>query len=228
MGALPIILTAWDKYKENCEPFKDWWRFEEMLSRFLLPIRCQQVIFKQNLQQLLAPIVDTDEILEEMLQDGDSAWWADSGMDSALRERLGDAYDVYIDMISDMRRQLKKIHEVLDVAPGNTGWLTDPKADWKRQYKRLRVCFKKPQILSYAKRFEEDNCQISRLLENETRLTPATRRKQSPVSKILQEVRRAAASLYTALSQGWLCSCKDPHAAILRLEQRPVKASRRT
>lgn len=228
LGAFPILLSACEKYKENCEPFLDWWRFEQVLGNLIRPVICEEVFFKQNLEELLLPIVDSDEDLQEMCADPKSDLWQDPVLDKLLHERLGTNYSIYFDMVTDMSKQLEKIGKVLGVEPGRTEWLTDPHWDWKHEYKRLKICFKKTKAQKYATTLAEDNTRISRLLKKEQNLGHLRQNKRSPVGNFLQKVREAALNLHSALSKGWMCQCSAPHSAILRLEQRPAPSKKRS
>jgi hypothetical protein len=116
IGALPLVISALEHYAKGVNTAKRYWRFKTELRSLILQISTERGIFVNTLEQLLTGIVRTEH-MAELISDSQSDTWRTSDVDKKLRDRLRDAYDVYLDNMKGMEVALKMIGEKLALDP---------------------------------------------------------------------------------------------------------------
>ena len=112
IGTLPLVISALEHYAKGVNTAKRYWRFKTELRSLILQISTERGIFVNTLEQLLTGIVRTEH-MAELISDSQSDTWRTSDVDKKLRDRLRDAYDIYLDNMKGMEASLKMIGEKL-------------------------------------------------------------------------------------------------------------------
>lgn len=76
--------------------------------------RFQHTSYVQSIQLLLNPIT-SDQELHDMMDDSNNALWNSDDMADALRERLGDAYQAYMQTIKQIEKITTSLADKLDI-----------------------------------------------------------------------------------------------------------------
>ena len=87
LASFPLIISALEHYREGFEPMKDWWRFRTDFISFINVISGQSLLFDENLEELLSPIIGSDAEMNVLLQDPMGQAWQDSHLEEDLRAR---------------------------------------------------------------------------------------------------------------------------------------------
>ena len=101
LGALPLVISALERYEEGANTAKRYWRYKTELRSLGLQVQTEHGIFIDTLEQLLTGIVRAEHMSDVVASTGGDAWqkW---GIDVKLRDRLGGAYEIYADNVEDM------------------------------------------------------------------------------------------------------------------------------
>jgi len=118
LAVFPLCISAMEHYQDGFEKLQDWWRFRAEFVGFFHAIGNQSVLFAENLEQLLAPIVDSDVTMGKLLNDPGGPLWSDPMLEQRLRERLPKSYDWYRCTIDDMNDAIGKLKIKLGIENG--------------------------------------------------------------------------------------------------------------
>lgn len=118
LGAFPIILTFLEYYRNGLETLQEWWKFRTEFLAFLHEVGVQSVFFSENLEALLAPIVNSDVEMQALLNDPGGPAWRDPELDNRLKERLPQSYAWYKLSITAIENILDSMKKRLGIKPG--------------------------------------------------------------------------------------------------------------
>lgn len=107
LGALPLIISAF----EHAQSFAKKWdllaNFNSENLKVWNDIKDEELMYRLQLQTLLAPLVRDGDLtknrLESLLLSPQSDAWREADLDTALRQRLGEAYDRYFGNIEEIQ-----------------------------------------------------------------------------------------------------------------------------
>ncbi|KAF2122662.1 hypothetical protein BDV96DRAFT_639235 [Lophiotrema nucula] len=220
LGALPLIISAFEHYAEGIATAKRFWRYKTEMRSLIEQIKTTKVIFINTMEQLLTGIVRADQ-MDAFLSRPAGELWRVSEVDEKLKSRLRDAYEIYFDNVRGMEVSLKKIMEKLALDADGKPQFRDPNA-FKQEYKRLKFSVSTSEYGDLMSNLKTYNQNLTQLTKQSIDLEPtrtATKGRSCPNFKALQEF---AKNLYSTLRSSWSCSCPE-HAVNLRLENRVEK-----
>lgn len=61
LGGVPVLVNMLDYYEWSLSPFDEWWNFQRRFMEFVNDVRHQRMLFQQNLELLLDPVIDDNE-----------------------------------------------------------------------------------------------------------------------------------------------------------------------
>ncbi len=117
LGAISIAISACEHWRGVAEKYGRISSFEKQYRKIIEDLKDEQVIFRLQVERLLAPLV-TGEIvqegdLERLVENTQDPLWADEDITCAIMKRLGKAYENYVrvlaDIESDCMRLLKSL-----------------------------------------------------------------------------------------------------------------------
>ncbi len=118
LATFPLIISALEHYKKGFKTIKLWWKYRPAYIEFSHTIGIQNVLYRENLEELLSPIVSGEE-LDSLLADPCGKAWHD--LDDALRGRLPKSYDYYCEIISRVHAVMKRLGEKLGIHEAQVG-----------------------------------------------------------------------------------------------------------
>lgn len=118
LASFPLIISALEHYREGFEPIKDWWRFRTDFLSFIHVISGQSLLFNENLEELLSPIISSDAEMNVLLQDPMGQAWHDSHLEEGLRARLPKSFELYKHITMDIKACMDKLQRKLDMQNG--------------------------------------------------------------------------------------------------------------
>ena len=118
LAAFPLIISALDHYQEGFESLQDWWRFRAEFVGFIHEIGTQSVLFSENLEELLRPIVLSDAEMDALLTDPGGRAWNDPDLETRLQQRLPQSYGWYRCTIDDINVIMEKLKAKLGIQKG--------------------------------------------------------------------------------------------------------------
>ncbi|KAH0545416.1 hypothetical protein FGG08_000557 [Glutinoglossum americanum] len=225
LATFPLVLSALEHYQEGFEALKDWWGFRTEYMGFVHAIGFQSIRFDENLERLLADIIESDAEMNDLLKDPGGQSWSKPGLEDKLRDRLPKSYDWYMNTVNSMITDMEKLKNKLGVKDGETGWADNEtsalsRVRWEYEFRRIKFTLSKKKREKLAKALDRHNEELRKLLQSSDELAPSRRYRKSPPTMSFQRAREHARDLHAVLTSGWRCSCQLSHGANLLLEKR--------
>ena len=112
LAAFPLVLSAIDGYGKGLQHLDTIWRYDKKLKVFERQIQREHQRYRNNLEDLLEPLIDAEKL--EMLLDNprDSAWGAPA-LHEEVRRRLSRSYETYMSTMEDYHEVLSDLENCL-------------------------------------------------------------------------------------------------------------------
>ena len=108
LGALPVAIMALQLGNEAVESHKRLFGYKAVAARYLTVFEAEATIFKNTLTFMLQDITSAIE-LEELLKTQEASTWRDEKFIQRLKDkRLGDDYQVVMNIIHAIHETLEK------------------------------------------------------------------------------------------------------------------------
>ncbi|KAG8528974.1 uncharacterized protein KY384_006663 [Bacidia gigantensis] len=227
LAAFPLLISALEHYREGFEPLADWWKFRTEFVAFIHVIDRQSLLFSENLEELLSPIISSEGEMGALLQNPLGPAWRDPRLESNLEDRLPKSYESYRNTIEDMNSCMAKLQEKLGIKDGKLTWVNDETGSAKNrvrcefEFRRIKYVLAKKKRERLVRELTSNNEELRKIFTSSERL--ASHRKKRRMPNAFKRIRDQACGLYSALQTGWRCQCPqaDPsHHANLLLEKR--------
>lgn len=118
LAVFPLLISALEHYREGFEPLKDWWKFRTEFVGFAHIIGRQYLLFEENLEELLSPIVSSDAEMDMLLNNPQHPSWRNPRLEEMLRSRLPKSYERYRYTIDDMMTCMDVLQKKLHMQDG--------------------------------------------------------------------------------------------------------------
>lgn len=140
LSVFPLVISGLEHYENGFQQIKDWIRFRANFTKFMNALCRQRIFFRQNIEELLAPIVASEYEMSQLLDNPGGRAWADPELNEKLIKRLSGAYEYecYTATAGSILELLEKLKIKLKIVDG-------------------QVRYRSLVIRTYAKRF----CQAS-------------------------------------------------------------------
>ena len=109
-GVLPLLVSAVEHYEDCWRPFERYRRFGDTLDAFQQKLKMQKVVFHNELRILLEKVLERD-IANKMLKDSLHVNWSKHDVEEQLNQQLDSSRDACIDIIEQIREQLRIIED---------------------------------------------------------------------------------------------------------------------
>lgn len=118
LATFPLIISAMEHYENGFQPIKEWIRFRGEFATFLNSLVRQKIFFRQNIEELLSPIISSDYEMSVLLDDPGGRAWTDTELSDRLRRRLPGKfeYECYTTTVSYILEVLEKFKGKLKIA----------------------------------------------------------------------------------------------------------------
>jgi len=117
LGALPLIISAFEHGQSLAKKWNLLANFNSENLKVWNDVKDEELMYRLQLQTLLAPLVRdgdmTKDRLETLLLSPRCDAWKDADIDTALRRRLGEAYDRYIGNVEEIQTLAWRLLEPL-------------------------------------------------------------------------------------------------------------------
>lgn len=102
---------------------KEWVKFRGEFSVFMNALGRQKIFFRQNIEDLLSSVVESEYDLVRMLDDPEDQGWKDPKVEAKLRMRLSGRheYKCYMSVVSAIHDVLEKLWHKLKITPDQVG-----------------------------------------------------------------------------------------------------------
>ena len=118
LALFPLIISILEQYKEGFETIQEWWNFRTEFLHFIRAIGRQSILFSENLEELLAPMVTSDAEMDALLTTPLGDRWRDPELEERLKDRLPKSYELYLHTIDEVLEVMEKIKARLGIKRG--------------------------------------------------------------------------------------------------------------
>jgi hypothetical protein len=120
LAVFPLVISGLEHYEEGFQCIKEWIRFRVEFSRFLNAVCRQKIFFRQNIEALLSPIVESEYEMSQLLDNPGSQAWGDAELNEKLKKRLPGVmeYECYMATVSSLLEVLEKLKHKLKIVDG--------------------------------------------------------------------------------------------------------------
>ncbi|KAF2818116.1 hypothetical protein CC86DRAFT_337510 [Ophiobolus disseminans] len=111
LGAFPLLISGIEHWRGVAKVGGFYWRIRKEYTKCQRDIQFHEILFKNNLRELLLPLIpDADEVAQ-LIADPGGQRWGDMALQERLECRLHESYQSYQDTITEMNEiaeELKK------------------------------------------------------------------------------------------------------------------------
>lgn len=120
LAVFPLVINALEYYEHGLQPIKEWVRFRGEFSAFMNALCRQKIFFRQNIEELLGPIVASDFEMAQLLDNPEGPAWKSKDLDMKLRNRLPGKYEYecYTTTTRYILQLLEKLRTKLNITDG--------------------------------------------------------------------------------------------------------------
>ena len=118
LAAFPLLISALEHYQEGFETLGDWWKFRTEFLAFVHVIDRQAILFNENLEELLSPIITSEGEMGILLQEPLGKAWKTPELEAKLQDRLPKSYEAYRNTIEDMKACMDVLEKKLGIKDG--------------------------------------------------------------------------------------------------------------
>lgn len=111
LGALPLVIYACEQLRDG--PLGRFSNFQKELKKILDNVKLEELLYRLLLKRLLRPLVCdgslAEDEVEQLASKFDTDLWEDPFVDNALKKRLGEAYDLFLDNVKEIQTLLWEV-----------------------------------------------------------------------------------------------------------------------
>ncbi|KAH0559170.1 hypothetical protein GP486_004294 [Trichoglossum hirsutum] len=124
LATFPLVISTLEHYENGFQQIKEWVRFRGEFAMFLNAMNRQKIFFRQNIEELLSPIVASEYEMSQLLDAPGGPAWMDEELNEKLRKRLPGKYEYecYISTVSAILELLEKLKHKLKIVDGQVGY----------------------------------------------------------------------------------------------------------
>ena len=241
LGVFPLCVSAMEYYEETRRVAGTFMKIRRAHRRDLGKIKDCQLLFKLSLKELLLPLLN-DEVIDNMeyelllLHPGGPAW-KNGHVDLALKERLGECHDRYLEILTEMKDTMIELCDSVKVddtqfqqrlkavkfAKGQND--NDQVREAQRrillqanhyitfQAKRTQYAFTGSRRDTLLEELEAQNNKLQNVLAANDRVSAITQKRRpthGPTinTKVLRFWRHAN-DIYSIVKTAWHCTCRS-------------------
>ena len=105
LGVIPLVISAMEHYKEGIDVLVDIRNYRSTLKSLKTKLSIQEELYRGTLQRLLLSELSQTEVhalFPETGATGSGALWRTKDIENKLRRRLGNKYDIFMDVVLDV------------------------------------------------------------------------------------------------------------------------------
>lgn len=120
LAVFPLVINALEYYERGLQPIKEWVRFKKEYAAFMNTLCRQKIFFRQNIEDLLGPIVASDFEMAQLLDNPGGPAWKSEDLDMKLHRRLPGKheYECYTTTAEYILQLLEKLKAKLNITNG--------------------------------------------------------------------------------------------------------------
>lgn len=116
LAAFPILISALEHHRQGYEVLEDWWRFKKEYKKCKQDLKLQKLVFEENLEQLLRPLIQDEEDLRLLLAEPGGNKWKDGKLEQELKKRLPKSYESYSEIMDEVKDVMESLKDELGIS----------------------------------------------------------------------------------------------------------------
>jgi hypothetical protein len=118
LGAIPLVISAIEHYRDGLDLFVDYSHYQSTLKALRTRLRIQLNLYEGTLKRLLLSelsSIEADVLFPATDVPLETALWGTPEIEEKLRKKLGKQYDTFMDVVWEMDAVMKKLMSKLDI-----------------------------------------------------------------------------------------------------------------
>ncbi|OCL11415.1 hypothetical protein AOQ84DRAFT_423587 [Glonium stellatum] len=245
LGALPILISALEHYREAAKVFDTWWKIRSEYHKCITKMTGHHICYTNSIKQLILPLKADDGEISRLMAEPNGDAWKDPQIAQQLEARLQGSYKLFLEIMQQMNGVIVELGKELGLdKPGFQKKLKGDKfrstqniaksesrfggASLEYQIERMRLSVHKSKRRELFDELQTYNDMLDKLLCGSDKVRDLQdnrdnqRKAGSGLDKILAHFREHAKKLFEALSNAWSCGCWTQHYVKLLLQHRLV------
>ncbi|PGH26816.1 hypothetical protein AJ80_01582 [Polytolypa hystricis UAMH7299] len=224
LGVIPLVVSALKNYKETKQRYIWFTSKEPYINRLIQSLNEQIYFIRADVGVALRATDLEQERIKAFLNDPDLNLLRDLEVAEAIRDYLGDGFQLYFDALGRCQETVCGIVKNLNSLVSGT----------KRENPRKNGDFEFTKKIKFSLRKEDLDAQITELersakvwsrinkqsMRGEAVAVQSNSRTITKFASALATIRSSAHRLYSAISRGYVDSCHEQHEAQLFLQTR--------
>ncbi|KAL2782475.1 hypothetical protein BJX66DRAFT_192514 [Aspergillus keveii] len=235
LGAIPIVVAALKSYKEAKKRYIWFIGKQEHINRLIQSLNEQAYFIKSDVEVALRSTDFEQARIQSILTGPDLSLWNDDEVADAIRDYLGEGYQLYINALERCQQKICTIVNNLNGLVSDTRKIgpkdlpaiikDTSKKDGQFEFrKKIKFALQKEDVDTQITELEATTKILSRINKQSTRkeavAVQSSSRTITNLASTLASIRKSAERLYFAISQGYLHTCHDRHEVQLFLQTR--------
>jgi len=162
LGAFPIALHVLDDYREMAKRAGLWYRIRLEHARCRNEVKFQSVTLNSHMRRLILPLLVDDAKINQLLSDLGGESWKEPAIEALLKDRLGHAYDLYLDYMKGMEETMIRLNKELSMDSNSVQEQLNSPVEWPSNYPArvaVNLLTTKTETSGGTDRDEERRCQ---------------------------------------------------------------------
>ncbi|CAN9281410.1 unnamed protein product [Alternaria alternata] len=111
LGAFPLLVSGIEHWRDVAKVGGFYWRIRKEYTKCQRDIQFHEIIYKNNLRELLLPLIQDAKEVAKLIADPCGKRWGDAALQQRLESRLNESYQSYQNTMTEMNEiaeELKK------------------------------------------------------------------------------------------------------------------------
>ncbi|USP81802.1 hypothetical protein yc1106_09076 [Curvularia clavata] len=111
LGAFPLLISGIEHWRDVAKVGGFYWRIRKEYTKCQRDIQFHEIIYKNNLRELLLPLIQDANEVTKLIADPCGERWGDAALQQRLESRLNESYQSYQNTMTEMNEiaeELKK------------------------------------------------------------------------------------------------------------------------
>lgn len=183
LAIFPLLVSALEHYQEGFEVLSGWWKFRTEFLGFMHVMSRQAILFDENLEELLSPIITSDAEMSALVRHPTGPSWRRAELEEKLRDRLPKSYGSYRNTIDDMKETMDKLQKKLGIQNGKLSCTDDAnRIKWEYEFRRIKYVLSKKKREELVGSLTANNEELQKLFASSQRLAPLRKRRKTPTA----------------------------------------------
>ena len=115
LAVFPIVVSGLQQFTQGLDTIKNWRRYDRELSKYARTLETQKVVYLNTIERLFEGIIQSNEELEDLMNDPGLAFSRNPQYEERLHTRLGRSYGSYSRIMADMLEALTAARNELGI-----------------------------------------------------------------------------------------------------------------